>query len=112
LNTVCQSEPTEPSDNWPDFAEEVFRHLLEIQATTDLIPKELDVMDTYGLARSFRRGATTQATNMGVRPSDIDWANRWQAGTTSDEKTNGQMHKRYADETQMLETFLRFSSAI
>jgi hypothetical protein len=95
-----------------DFAEEVFRQLGEIQRTTELIPKELDVYEAYGLARSFRRGATTQATNKGVKDSDINWANRWKAGTQSQTKTSGDMRERYADEQLMLESFLRFSSAL
>jgi hypothetical protein len=36
----------------------------------------LSLVDDHG-ARSFRRGATTRATNAGVKEDDIDWLCRW-----------------------------------
>ena len=41
----------------------------------DLIPDEVYVYEAYGISRSFRRGATTHATNQRVNQRDIDVAN-------------------------------------
>jgi hypothetical protein len=40
----------------------------------------LDSFVDYHLARSFRRGAGTRATNAGVTEDDIDWLCRWNTG--------------------------------
>ena len=40
----------------------------------------MDALEDYHLSRSFRRGATTRATNDGVKVDDIDWLRRWNTG--------------------------------
>ena len=37
----------------------------------DIIPKEVDVRDAYGVFMSFKRGATTAARNARVSAADI-----------------------------------------
>ena len=50
----------------------------EIQETrSDLIPRELDIREEYGVFRSFRRGATTEAGNKRVRKTTIELNNSW-----------------------------------
>jgi len=67
-----------------DFEENIFDKLLAIQEERpDLIAPEIDMLDAYGLARSFRRGATTQAENQGVAPADIDYIMRWKEAKTA-----------------------------
>ena len=52
--------------------------LLKIQIQDhSIIPLSVDVLEEYGISRSFRRGATTHARNCGVPVSDIKAANRW-----------------------------------
>jgi hypothetical protein len=58
--------------------EEVFYDiLLEIQdQRPDLIGPEVDIDGVYGFFRSFKRGATMRAREMGVSEADIDLINR------------------------------------
>jgi hypothetical protein len=58
------------SSHWLEM--EILDRLQEIQnRDNDLIPKEVNVHEEYGLARSFWRGATTQARNAGMAENDI-----------------------------------------
>jgi len=57
---------------------EIMDRLHRIQLKSpDLIPRELNVYEEYGISRSFRRGATTQAKNQRVDKGDIDVMNCW-----------------------------------
>jgi hypothetical protein len=96
------------------FEERVFEKLLDIQSDCPhLIPGELDVYEAFGLARSFRRGATTRAQNCGVSQPDIDWINRWRSSEGADDAYfSGDMRVHYSDTRQMTQTFLRFSLAL
>jgi hypothetical protein len=47
------------------------------QDTARWLADGIDILEDYHLARSFRRGATTRATNAGVKEDDIDWLCRW-----------------------------------
>jgi hypothetical protein len=75
-----------------------------------LFEDEVNILDDYGLARLARRGATTQAMNAGVSQPDIEWTNCWNTG--GEEIANGPMHVIYAEQKQMLSTFLWFSAAL
>lgn len=70
-----------------------------------------DVVEEYGVSRSFRRGATSEAVNQGVPPEVIDANNRWrkvhQAGASKPVMT---MRDHYTDIRQTLK--LRFSQAL
>jgi hypothetical protein len=60
-----------------------FMALLEhVQSTTDLIEKETDVRNVYGIGQTTRRGATAHARKMEVSRDLIKVVNRW----TKDEK--------------------------
>jgi hypothetical protein len=60
-----------------------FMALLEhVQSTTDLIEKETDVRNVYGIGRMMRRGATVHVRNMEVSEDLIKAVNRW----TKDDK--------------------------
>jgi hypothetical protein len=92
--------------------EEKFRELLlQVQENEpELFPGTVSVMEDYQLGRSHRRGATTRATAAGVAGSDIDWINRWNIG--ADASASRPMRVLYADCTQQIETFIRFSAAL
>ena len=96
------------------FEDRIFGKLVDIQADSPhLIPAEMDVYEAFGLARSFRRGATTRAQNCGVPGPDIDWINRWRTGEGGDDAYfSGDMRVHYSDTRQMVQTFLRFSLAL
>lgn len=79
----------------------------------DLIGIEVSVPEEYGVYRSFRRGATSEAVNRGVPPNVIEANNRWrrveQAGTR---QASMPMIDHYADIRLMLNHLLRFSSEL
>jgi len=93
---------------------EILNRLQEIQNQGgDLIPKEVNVHEDYGIARSFRRGATTQARNAGVSENDIDAMNRWRSIEQARGcKPRAKMQDHYSDIRQMVPTLLRFSQAL
>jgi hypothetical protein len=52
--------------------------LLElVQASTDLIRKDVDIRDSYGISRTTLRGATAHARNMKVDEDLIKAVNWW-----------------------------------
>ncbi len=72
-----------------------------------------DISEEYGVYRSFRRGATSEAVNEGVPPEVIDANNRWrrknQAGASRPTLT---MREHYTDVKLTLKNRLRFSKAL
>ncbi len=100
------------SSHWLEM--EILDRLQEIQnRDDDLIPKEVNVHEEYGLARSFRRGATTQARNAGVAENDINVMNRWRSSEQAKGcKPRAKMQDHYSDIRQMVPTLLRFSQAL
>jgi hypothetical protein len=97
-----------------DFQVPIFEKLLEIQLDLpELISRDVDVMEEYGLSRSFRRGADTRAMNAGVSDADIDLNCRWRTVENSKGKRPQlRMQHHYAKVKQMLASFLRFSKAL
>ena len=92
------------------FEEKFYELLTRIRGRyPELFSLEADLVEDFHLARSFRRGATTRATNAGVPASDIDWMNRWNVGA---EHGATDMRVLYSDRLQMLDTYLRFSSSL
>ena len=94
-----------------DFADMFYDNLSSIQlARPDLIPANEDVLESYALARSFRRGATTRAQIANVPEDVVEWVNRW--GTGQEVLVKGSMRVIYSERTQMLDHFLKFSIAL
>jgi len=96
------------------FGELIYDQLIRIQETRpDLISPHLDVMEEYGLARSFRRGSNTQAQNKKVPGPVIDWMNRWRSEENAKGKeSRGTMRVLYAEVKLMLGTFLQYSEPL
>jgi hypothetical protein len=96
------------------FEEPILDRIALVQTRRpDLIQPKVDVYEDYGLARSFRRGATTRAQNCGVSGPDIDYVNRWSTALDGPQPYfSGNMRVHYSDQAQMVETFLRFSLAL
>lgn len=64
------------SSHWMEM--EILDRLQEIQNTRkDLIVRDVNVHEDYGIARSFKRVATMQACNAGVSENDINAMKRW-----------------------------------
>jgi hypothetical protein len=63
-----------------DFQIPIPEKLLEVQlGQPELISRDIEVVEEYGLLRSFRRGAETRAMNAGVSDADIHLNCRWRA---------------------------------
>jgi hypothetical protein len=79
----------------------------------ELMPGVDDVVEDYGVSRSFRRGATSEVVNQKVPPEIIDANNRWrrvdQAGAS---RPAMHMRDHYTDVRQTLDLRLEFSKAL
>jgi hypothetical protein len=83
------------------------------EKTTGVIKPDVQVYEEFGISRSFRRGATTEARNQQVPESDINLMNRWR----NFEKAGGKrprmrMQDHYSDISLMIPSLLRFSKAL
>ena len=79
----------------------------------DLISKDSSVSEDYGIFRSFRRGATSEATNRGVEPEVIEANNRWRkVEKAKGKKVSLEMREHYADVRLILNELLKFSTAL
>jgi hypothetical protein len=97
-----------------DMEPRFFDRLEQIQSNRpDLIPPTDDVVEEYGIYRSFRRGSTSEATNQGIPPEVIDMNNRWRrfhrAGAS---KPSLCMRDHYTDVRLTLNQSLRYSAAL
>ena len=88
--------------------------LLKIQIQyPSIISPSVDVLEEYGISRSFRRGATTHARNCDVSLADIKAANRWRDQENAQGRSiNQPMTDHYTEVKQLLPTLLRFSKAL
>jgi hypothetical protein len=78
-----------------------------------VIPAEVQVYEEFGISRSFRRGATSEANNQKVSEGDINLKNRWR----NFEKAGGKrprmrMQDHYSDIALMIPSLLWFSLAL
>ena len=87
--------------------------LEQVQVDTQLIPLDVDVRDSYGVYRSLRRGATTQARNQKVRPEDIEMNNRWRKVEAAKGKAASlNIRDHYTEVKLAIKTLIRFSLAL
>jgi hypothetical protein len=93
---------------------EILDRLHAIQTSwPDLIPQDVNVHEDYEISRSFRRGATTQARNKGVKENAIDAMNRWMTSEQAPGlKPRLKMQDHYSNIWQMVLNLLRFSKAL
>lgn len=101
-------DPSRPT-TLSDFAEGFFTVLEEVQATTDLIPKTMDVRDSFSLWRSLRRGATAHARNQEIDPRLINLIHRWEMDKKAEGLPRGEMIEVYSELRHMFPTLLRYS---
>jgi len=79
----------------------------------DLISLEVNVHEEYGLSRSFRRGATTEARNRSVQENDINVVNLWHnVENAKGKRPRLKMQDHYSDIRMMIPALLRFSAAL
>ena len=99
------------------FEEYLFRKLEDIQREEEgMIARGIKVRDGYGISRSFRRGATTQATNTDNKecsPNDIERNNRWRKEDRAGTKhADLDMLQLYTDTQQSVDAELKFSKCL
>lgn len=94
-----------------DFEAEIFERLLDIQRRKPLlIEASVDVVEEFGLSRSFRRGSDSRAIAEQYSPIVINLNNRWRKFEQGQGKRPKlQMLESYADIELLLPTFLTYS---
>ena len=96
-----------------EMSEIFYRRLSFVQYfRPDLLPRDVDIDDVYGISRSFRRGSTSRATDRGVPPEIIDANNRWRKVERAEsmKTTSLSMQEQYTDVTLTLNQLLRYSA--
>ena len=88
--------------------------LIKLQQTEKgLIPLSLDVEARFNVHRSFRRGATTRAKEVGVGEETIEMNNRWRKWQSKQGSLPSlPMLQLYVEINQALKSKLRFSSSL
>jgi hypothetical protein len=93
------------------YEREILERFQFIQAKRpELISADTQVLEEYGISRSFRRGATSEARARGTNGDDIDLTNRWR----NFEGARGRrprlsMRDHYSDIRLLIPALIRFS---
>jgi hypothetical protein len=83
------------------------------QEKPDIIGRHVNVMEEYGVSRSFRRGSDTHAINQGLSVLTIECNNRWRSLEMAQGKAPSlRMIHHYSDIQQLLPTLLEYSKAL
>jgi hypothetical protein len=91
----------------PKFHERLYKIK---KARPDLIDPELEVLEEYGVSRSFRRGGTSEATNQSAPPQVVELNGRWRKSNQSGaSRPNVTIREHYTDIRLMLDQLLDFS---
>lgn len=96
-----------------DMSETFYRRLGYVQYfRPDLLARDVDIEEVYGISRSFRRGSTSRATDRGVPPEVTDANNRWRKieRAKSMKASSLSMQEQYTDVNLTLNQLLRYSS--
>ena len=96
-----------------DYRNDIFKKLVEIQSTTNLIDAECNVWEDFGVQRSGRRFFATEATKNGVSTHLIELQARWQtdraAGRRAVQRT---MIHTYSEVRNMKDKLMEPSQAL
>jgi hypothetical protein len=96
------------------FEREILERLHGIQqAYPDLIPEDVQVLEDFGLSRSFRRGATSEARARGIDRDDVDLTNRWRTFEgAKGKRPRMAMRDHYSDIRLLIPALIRFSEGL
>jgi len=96
------------------YEREILERLHGIQQNwPDLIPEDVQVLEEYGLSRSFRRGATSEARARGIDRDDIDLTNRWRTFEgAKGKRPRMAMRDHYSDIRLLIPALIRFSEGL
>ena len=88
--------------------------LLEVQRRfPSAIPDTVNVMEEFSVFRSLRRGATSEAQNVGIAPNVIDSNNRWRKNHRAKGMRPGwTMMQHYTDANVALPLLTQFSAEL
>jgi hypothetical protein len=76
----------------------------------DLFPPNINIEDDFGIPRSCRRGASTEAANQGVGKDIVEMICRWRKVERAQGRApNLGMREHYMEVSQALRTYLQFS---
>ena len=80
----------------------------------NLVGPEIDVVVSYSLRRSLRRGSTAQARNKGIPKDIIALNNRWRSEEESRNRVTqtGDMVEYYTDAVVAIEALLKYSERL
>lgn len=94
-----------------DMTDTFLRRLSVVQhRRPDILPRDVDIEAVYGIRRSFRRGSTSRATDMGVPEDVINANNRWRKHEKAKaRKAKLEMVEHYTDVTLSVRQLLRYS---
>ena len=96
-----------------DLQNDFYALMDEVQDTTQLIDRRVDIREEYGLSRCLRRGSNTHAHNMGVSASQIELNNRWRKFFYAGGKRPGMgIRDSYIQIKQAMPALLKYSSAL
>lgn len=91
-----------------EYMEDIYMHLENIQATTNLIDPECDTQSEYGAQRSGRHFFTTHATKQRVKPHVIKLQCRWQTDRAKGERSvNRSMIHLYSEVRNMKDVLMQ-----
>jgi len=93
------------------YEREILEHIQSIQQRRpDIVPADIQVLEEYGLSRSFRRGDTSEARTRGADKDDVDLTNRWRTFEGAKEKRPRMaMRDHYSDIRLLIPALSRFS---
>jgi len=97
-----------------DYKLEIFERLERIQKEQpNVLDPSVDIMEEFGMSRSFRRGSDSRAIDQEIGITTINLNNRWRKVEAAKGKAASfQMFEHYADITLLLGAFLKFSSSM
>jgi hypothetical protein len=97
-----------------DYEWDILQELEKIQRDSpEILDGSVNVLEEYGVSRSFRRGSDTHALNQGVSITDIERNNRWRSVEHAGSKQVVlRMVHHYEEVSQMLKSLLRYSEPL
>jgi hypothetical protein len=97
-----------------DYEWDILQELEKIQKDSpNIIDENVNVLEEYGVSRSFRRGSDTHALNQGVSVVDVERNNRWRSVEhAGSKKVVLRMIHHYEEVSQMLKSLLRYSAPL
>jgi hypothetical protein len=103
-------QPIQPSVYQEAFAERL--HFIQGQKP-GVIPPDVDILEDFGISRSFRRGSTSTARARGVDDKLVELINRWRKFESARGKRPAlPMREHYSDIAILVPELIKYSEAL